>query len=445
MLKNYKLNVLILHRMGDPMYYRESVKSLEYMVPQCRSDINCIVHDCDLKFPEYLKDVDYHLIILGPTFLCARYVQKKFDSILKKYNFIKDSPACKIALPQDDYDCSGILDDWMVAWKIDRIYTIVSNHWNVIYPKSTKYSQLKQGYTAYIADDWIKYWINPKPHCKRKIDVSYRASKLDENFGSLGQLKWQIAEKFKESVPLNFGLCIDISTNSKDTITGKKWHNFIENSKFCLAVPSGSSLLDPDNKIRNCINKYKALNKNLLFRQIEKNCFPQQDNKFIFSMISPRNIEAALAETVQIAVIGNYSGLMKPMDHYIPLEKNCNNIKEVISMMKDNILIKKIKKNCKDSILSEPRLRQKIIVDEIIEFAESIVTRRNLVIPNQEKINNQFSKYRFEIEKISNKFWNMHRKINKLKNIKLINKIFNLKKKFYYFISNTRGTRFNNL
>jgi hypothetical protein len=56
-----RLNVLILHRMGDPRYYRESVRALEYMIPECRADINSIVHDCDLPFPEYLKKIEYHL------------------------------------------------------------------------------------------------------------------------------------------------------------------------------------------------------------------------------------------------------------------------------------------------------------------------------------------------------------------------------------------------
>ncbi len=68
-----RLNILVLHRMGDPISYRESIYALEYMIPECRADVNCVVHDADLKFPKYLEEVEYHLIVLGPTFLCSRY------------------------------------------------------------------------------------------------------------------------------------------------------------------------------------------------------------------------------------------------------------------------------------------------------------------------------------------------------------------------------------
>lgn len=38
-------------------------------------------------------------------------------------------------MPQDDYDYAEVLDSWMVDWKIDRVYTVIPDHWNVLYPK----------------------------------------------------------------------------------------------------------------------------------------------------------------------------------------------------------------------------------------------------------------------------------------------------------------------
>ena len=149
------MNVLILHQMGDPRYRIEAVRSLEYMIPENRPDLSCIIHDADLPFPEYLKSIEFNLIVLGPTFLCNRYSPFNLKKVLKSYDFIKHSNACKIALPQDDYDCSSLLDDWMVEWKIDRIYTVCPENWNVLYPKASKNIQIKLGYTGYISDSWI--------------------------------------------------------------------------------------------------------------------------------------------------------------------------------------------------------------------------------------------------------------------------------------------------
>lgn len=400
--------------MGDPRYRREAVRALEYMIPECRPDLNCIVHDADLPFPDYLKDINYHLIVLGPTFLCHRYHPSKLARVLVTYDFIKHSDACKVALPQDDYDCSGILDDWMVDWKIDRIYTVCADHWNVLYPKASQTTEIILGYTGYVSAKRISAWQSPKPHTQRQIDVSYRASKLSANFGGVGQVKWEIADRFKSAVSKHKELRLDISVDPKDLIPGDAWHAFVEDSKFVLTTPSGSSLLDPWNEIRKCVAEYTERNSNAPFQQIEKHCFPGQDRQYIFTALSPRNIEAALAQTIQIATTGCYSRLMNPVDHYIPLDEDCGNIDYVLEMMADESLVQKIKKQCKESILSEPRLRSKNIVDEIVAFAELIVSQR-IVTANQERIERKFARYNSEIQKISESFWRRKRMNKKLK------------------------------
>lgn len=424
------MKILILHRMGDPDFYRESVRSLEYMVPECRPDLRFIIHDADLPFPNYLKSIEYELIILGPTFLCSRYNSKIFKHILNNYNFIKYSNSCKIALPQDDYDCAGILDNWMMDWKISRIYTICPEYWDILYPLSSKCIDIKLGYTGYISNSWIDNWKTPKKQLDRKIDISYRASKLPANFGKLGQLKSEIATTFKEAFGDPGHLIFDISTDYKDIISGTYWHKFIENSKFCLVTPSGSSILDINNNIRQSVETFTNIYPNASFSEIEKNCFSGLDGKFEFSMVSPRNIEAALAKTIQIAVKGNYSGLMKPFEHYIPLDRDCSNILEVKKMITDKDFTSNIANKCKDIFLSEPRLRQENFVKEMIDFAKEFINQNNLKNSNK-NTEVLFKKYNENINQISKLHWNKNRLLIKAKKIgvrlglkKIINKFF---------------------
>lgn len=400
-----KLNVLVLHRMGDPRYRREAVRSLEYMIPECRPDLNCIVHDADLPFPDYLKDIDYHLIVLGPTFLCDRYNSVQLSKVKREYAFLNEVQACKIALPQDDYDCSTRLDEWMVEWGVDYIYTVCPDNWHLLYPRSITCAEIRLGYTGYISEKWIDAWNSPKRNAFRTIDVSYRAKKLAANFGQIGRLKWEIADRFKFAIKGHGCFNLDISTDQKNVILGSKWHKFIENSKFCLATPSGSSLLDPYGDIRNCVNWYSAINHKASFCDLEDKCFQGEDGKYSFVAISPRNIEAALAETVQIATHGSYSSLMFPKEQYIPLDEDCGNIKEVVSMMNDQSFVLRLKKQCKEAILSEPRLRQRIIVNEIIDLAERKVNQRQIIVRNQNLVDRSFDRYRSEIDKISDQYW----------------------------------------
>lgn len=399
------INVLSLHRMGDPRYRREAVRALEYMIPECKPELNCIVHDADLPFPDYLKDLEFDLIVLGPTFLCSRFQASLLNKTHKLYKFVKESPACKVALPQDDYNCSETLDIWMTEWDVNRIYTVIDDNWNVLYPKSLGCREIKLGYTGYISQEWIDAWAAVRSHESRKIDVSYRASRLLASFGRLGQLKWEIADRFKQAANAKSKLKLDISVDPKDMIPGSKWHAFLENSKFCLTTPSGSSLLDPRGEIRENVNAFVARNPDASFDQIEKACFPGLDERFTFSALSPRNLEAGLSGTVQLGTPGAYSGIMTPGIHYIPLEPDCSNIDEVIAMMTDLHFVSQLSSNCREAVLSEPRLRRTAIVDEIIEFAKSSSFHKARSAKCQAHIEASIDRYKREAPGISRRVW----------------------------------------
>jgi len=390
------------------------------MIPECCPDINCIAHDADLPFPSYLKDLDYHLIVLGPTFLCSRYPPQLLAKVLEEYDFIRNSGACKVALPQDDYDCSGVLDDWMVTWNVDMVYSVCPDSWTTLYPRYLQVGEVRLGYTCYISDAWIKRWGHPKAFDRRKIDVSYRASKLPAEFGRLGVLKSEIASRFMKSLPTGHTLRLDISVDPRKMIPGPRWHQFIENSRFCLATPSGSSLLDKWGDFRRLVIEYTSRFPHASFEEIELNCFPGHDNVYLFTAISPRNIEAGLVETVQIATQGSYSGLMQPYEHFIPLRDDCSNINDVMDMMRDRCMVEKIRRQWKEVVLSVPRLRRRVIVAEITDFAHSVIARRNVNGSNQALVDKYFRKYESEISILAHRYWLKQRVKNGLRSIAVI-------------------------
>ena len=57
------------------------------------------------------------------------------------------------------------------------------------------------------------------------------------------------------------------------------------------------------------------------FKEVSEKCIPKENGKYVFTAISPRNIEAALAETVQIAIPDDYSDFLSPYEDYIPLRR----------------------------------------------------------------------------------------------------------------------------
>ena len=173
-------------------------------------------------------------------------------------------------------------------------------------------------------------------------------------------------------------LSLDISNKLSDHIPGVIWHDFLSDSKFCLATPSGSSLIDPQTVFRRRVESFMRENPSASYDEVESSCFSNLDKKGYYTAISPRNVEAALAETIQIATPGAYSGMMEPGIHYISLEENCTNVDVVIKQMEDMTLVDKIRQEAKESILSEPRLRQKVFVEELMDKTAKIISQRKI-------------------------------------------------------------------
>lgn len=354
--------------MGDPNSYREAVRSLEYMLPENSDGIDCFVHDAGLPFPDYLKRITFDLIVLGPTFLGNRQNEKSYRKALRKYDFVRLSHATKVALPQDDYDCSSKLEEWVMNWKVDRVYSVCADQTEELYNEYSKKGEVKAGYTCYISQKWIASWEKPKAHKARNIDVSYRTHDASVMNCSLRNLKYEIADRFSKKVgKIASHLNCDISSSLADLIPGNKWHDFMEDSKFCLTTPSGSSVLDRTGSVRQKVKEYCHNNPNASFEKVQKSCLKNLEETH-YTAISPRNIEAALAQTVQIATPGKYSGLMRPMVHYIPLAEDCSNLTSVLEMMESPSLVREIQANCKASILSEKKLQVRNMAQELIEF-----------------------------------------------------------------------------
>ena len=73
--------------------------------------------------------------------------------------------------------------------------------------------------------------------------------------------------------------------------------------------------------------------------EVEQQCFPGLEGHFQMTAISPRVLEAALLESCQILVEGDYSGLVQPWEHFIPIRSDASDFQEVQEAMKAEGLI----------------------------------------------------------------------------------------------------------
>ena len=137
------------------------------------------MHSARQPVTSRLRNQNFDAIILDTTFLCWRWAKPKslwLDRILDEYAFVARSDAVKVALPQDEYDHTEILDAWLADWKVDLLYSACHEQRDDVLSSRRKHAQIVEGLTGYIDDTDIalmqKFAI---PFRQREIDVGYRA------------------------------------------------------------------------------------------------------------------------------------------------------------------------------------------------------------------------------------------------------------------------------
>ena len=369
-----KLNILVLHSLGDPRLAPRTLHKHVFSLEANFPEHNYLYHDSALGIPDYVKQTSFDAILLDVSFLWARWFgEKRFRRHLSGYAFVAESDAVKLAFPQDDYDCHQLLDDWMCEWRVDVVFSVIGSEWDILYPRYHRVGDIRLGYTGYV-DDSLLNWV-PKALWDRPIDIGYRARKLPPYFGRLGENKWTIGRDVADRAR-DTGLHVDIELGDEASLMGDAWLNFIGDSKFTLGANSGSSLLDPTGSIQRSVRAYLANHPGAPFEEVEKNCFPGLDGRYRFTAISPRVLEAALLGSAQILVDGEYSGIVKPGEHFIPIRPDASNFPEVLEAMADRPTVERMIRRCREAVFSVDALRYRNNARTILDLVGGMMAHK---------------------------------------------------------------------
>jgi hypothetical protein len=375
------MHILILHANEGIETTRRTSLNHAFCLLKYAPHQSYTLHNYRQPVTARLKNTKFDAIILDTTFLCWRWAKPRrlwLDRIFEELAFVRDSDAVKIALPQDEYDHSEYLDEWLTVWKVDLIYSVCYDHRDVFYKHAARHAEIVQGLTGFIDDADIELMARRAlPYSQRAIDVGYRARKLPAFFGRFGQMKALIGDRFGEAMK-GRGLRLDISTREADMLSGDRWLHFLGNSRFTLGCESGSSLLDPCGKIRSCVNATLMTDPSASFETLEQSCFPGQDMARLYSAISPRLFEAAIARSCQILVPGHYMGVLKAGEHYIPLAEDMSNIDVVLQEMQDEKANRARIEACYDVLVGNPRFHYRYFASDMLRRIEEISVKKGL-------------------------------------------------------------------
>ena len=347
--------VLVLYWAHDPSALRVAIahhlRALDY-VPGGVHAIYVNTHDDP---PRWLRRLKPDAVILHTTFLCMRW-SHLFPTWKWGYRWIAELDCQKIAMPQDEYDHSEVLDEWLVELGVS---TIMSNfdasHRGTLYPLMQSRARFEHAFTGYVdlaSVDELDV-IGVKPIERRATDIVYRATHLPYWFGSQGQLKHRIGDEVVRQAEA-FGLETDISTVPEDTILGPAWLEFLASAKCVIGCESGSSVLDRRGEIRARIRHLLRASPDLSFEEIDAAMWPGWDS-YAFFALSPRHFEAMTTQTCQLLVEGHYDGVLQAGRHYISIRRDFSNLDDVLGAVRDTARLTEIAATAYTEIVEDPR------------------------------------------------------------------------------------------
>lgn len=213
---------------------------------------------------------------------------------------------------------------------------------------------------------------------KRKIDVSYRGREYPAWHGRLGREKWEIAKNFQKDAR-RYGLKCDISYREEDRLYGLHWVNLLQESKAVLGVESGASVFDYSGQISAKVETVVALlGKKMGYEELRLAYFADLEDKVPLAQLSPRIFEAVALRTLCILYEGEYSGILKPWRHYVPLKKDHSNMQEVVEVLRDSEKVAKIVANAYAEVACSYELSYPAFIKRIDGILERHVQARGL-------------------------------------------------------------------
>ena len=320
----------------------------------------------ELGFPEFLREYEFQVIILHYSLFAWTPFPLNEDFL----SYIEGSSSSyKVAFFQDEYHLWPARADFLNRCKVDGVYTLIEPaYYRDTYQKYTKVPKLRTYIPGYVSDEMLAWAAEVvKPESERTVDIGYRGRISYHYMGKAAREKHEIGMFFKERCQ-GLGLVLDIETEEGKRIYGRKWIEFLANCRATLGVEAGVSVFDTDDTIFSRYEKLVKEKPDITFEEVYARLLVHYDGKGVrYRTISPRVFEAAAVRTCQILYEGDYSGIIEPMVHYIPLKKDFSNFDEVMKMCRDEGLRRSLTDNAYRDLIASGKYSYRAFMEKFDE------------------------------------------------------------------------------
>lgn len=252
---------------------------------------------------------------------------------------LRQLPALKVLFIQDEYDNTWRACHWINQLGIRVVFSCVPlQHVPKIYSRvdrnQVEFFPVLTGYLPLHLD----YNLRALPLPRRPIVIGYRGRPLPYRYGRLSREKLVIGQRMRQECEAR-GIRHNIEWTEERRIYGEAWIDFIASCRATLGTESGSNVFDYDGSLTQNIYADLIRNPSLTFEEIFEKYLKAIETEPIMNQISPRIFEAVALKTGLILFEGEYSGVLRPHEHYIPLKKDFSNVEEVFSRVQNDTFL----------------------------------------------------------------------------------------------------------
>ena len=295
-----------------------------------------------------IPQVDLNIFDCVLLSYCSRlcfpgYVSNAFLTMLSRYKGVK------AIFIQDEYDYVNNEVEALRLISPDIVFTCIpSDQVPLVYPEEYfPQTEFVRVLTGYVPNCLPK--LSLKPLHQRTIDIGYRGRDISYRYGKLGEYKFRVGEAFLTSKNTK-DLTLDIRMDEDSRIYGVNWFKWLSNCKATLGSPSGSNIFDFDGSIaeafKDASGRKSRVSKSILER------IDQLDNMYSMDQISPRVFEATAMGCSLIMIKGDYSDILTPGVHYLPIEPDYSNISDILDSARDTNLLSSMAERAYSDLLS---------------------------------------------------------------------------------------------
>jgi hypothetical protein len=274
--------------------------------------------------------------------------------------------APKLLFIQDEYENSEVARRWIERLGINAVFTNVPlDQVEKVYPRS-RFSEVEfiPTLTGYVPEDPILDEL-VTPLAERKIVIGYRGRQLPHHYGQLGYEKYLIGAEMKRRAE-EAGMAADIEFDDSHRIYGTDWYRFLASCQATLGSESGSNIFDDDGSLRTLALRHSKMR----YPDFATSHLKGRDDFVRMNQISPKIFEAIRLRTALILFEGEYSDIVKPDQHYIPLKKDFSNVAEVFAKVSDLRYLEALTARAYEEIIATGRYSYTTFVDGIDHYIE---------------------------------------------------------------------------